>query len=117
MNTDGSGKIWNEYAACWSLAPDDRESKLAKCGTRDVQYKDANTITNGLSELSGYMEAFRSTSPASRFRIDTVLSHHDATMARWSVLDAEGRSVGTGASFASKRDGLFGNITGFFEAP
>lgn len=117
MNTDGIGKIWDQYAACWSVVPDSRESELAKCVTRDVQYKDPNTITNGLSELSGYMEGFRSTSPASSFRIDAVLGHHDATMARWSLLDAAGRSIGTGTSFASTRHGLLGNITGFFEAP
>lgn len=117
MNTEGIGNIWNQYAACWSVDPDSRESELAKCVTGDVQYRDPNTMTNGLSELSGYMEAFRSTSPAGSFRIDTVLSHHDATMARWSLLDAEGRSIGAGASFANSREGLLGNITGFFETP
>jgi hypothetical protein len=116
MNNDGIGKIWHQYAACWSLVPESRESELAKCVTEDVQYRDPNTITNGLSELSGYMEAFRSTSPAS-FRIDTVLSHNDVTMARWSLLDTEGISIGTGTSFASEQDGLLASITGFFESP
>jgi hypothetical protein len=117
MNTDGIEKIWNQYAACWSVVPDSREPEVAKCVTGDVRYRDQNTVTNGLSELSGYMEAFRSASPASSFRIDTVLGHHDATMARWSLVDAEGRSMATGASFAGERDGLLANITGFFEAP
>ena len=117
MNSDGIENLWNQYAACWSADPDSRESELANCVTRDVQYQDPNTTIDGLSELSGYMEAFRSISPASSFRIETVLGHHDATMARWSLLDAEGRSIGTGASFASNREGLLGNITGFFDAP
>lgn len=117
MNTDGIGTIWSHYAACWSLTPEIREEELAVCVTADVQYVDPNTITNGLSELAEYMEGFRSTSPASSFRIDTVASHHDASMARWSLLDAEGRCVGAGTSFANEQDGLLKNVTGFFESP
>ncbi|MGX9899583.1 nuclear transport factor 2 family protein [Arthrobacter sp. SA17] len=116
MNTDSIGTIWNQYAACWSLAPEIRERELAASVTSDVQYQDPNTIINGLSELSEYMEGFRSMSPGSSFRIDTVSGHHDASMARWSLLDAEGRSIGAGASFANEQNGLLKNITGFFES-
>jgi hypothetical protein len=102
--------LWRRYAATWSAS-----GELAACATDDVQYTDPNCRLEGGAALLDYMGAFRESVPGGRFRIREVASHHNRSMAHWSLLAPDDRVLQTGTSFAETgEDGRFTRITGFF---
>jgi hypothetical protein len=113
MNTDS----WRKYARCWSAADSDRAASLKAQVAEDVRYRDPNADLQGIGGLSAYMAGFQGAFPGHRFEIDSVVSHHDRSLARWRQVDAIGGFVSEGISFATHHDdGKFSDVTGFFLA-
>jgi hypothetical protein len=109
-------RLWDRYAATWSLDGDTREDELSACVAADVTYCDPNGLLQGREALSAYMAAFQASVPGGVFEIRSVLNHHDCSLARWTLHGPDGRALQTGASFGSHADdGRLRAISGFFE--
>jgi SnoaL-like domain len=110
--------LWQRYAAIWSLPAEARDGELKACVAEDVVYCDPNGTVDGSSSLSDYMGGFQTSVPGGRFRIVSVLDHHDRTLAHWSLVAADDRLLQSGASFALvAQDGRLKAISGFFPLP
>jgi hypothetical protein len=110
--------LWSRYAATWSLPDDVRLAELAGCVSEDVGYCDPQETVTGREALSTYMGHFQDAFPGTAFRIESVLQHHDRTLAAWSLRDPADTVHQRGTSYASvTQDGRLGAITGFFEPP
>jgi hypothetical protein len=111
-------RLWQRYAATWSLATADRARELPACVAGDVAYCDPNGLVEGWLALSDYMGAFQASVPGGAFRIRAVLHHHDRSLARWALHGPDGRIMQTGTSFGVLAgDGRLAAITGFFDPP
>ena len=110
--------LWTRYAATWSLPDDVRLAELAECVSEDVGYCDPQGPVTGRRALSTYMGHFQDAFPGTAFRIESVVRHHDRTLAAWSLRDPADAVHQRGTSYAEvTADGRFGTITGFFEPP
>jgi hypothetical protein len=73
-------------------------------------------LIEGRELLSNYMGAFQGNVPGGRFRIRSVLHHHDRMLAYWDLQRPDGLVLQTGASFAiTAKDGRLRGISGFFQ--
>jgi hypothetical protein len=113
MTTDA---LWKRYAAAWSLPAAERAPEIAACLADDVTYCDPNGLLQGRPALSDYMEAFQNNVPGGRFHINSVLHHHDRSLAFWDLLGPDERILQSGVSFAlAAPDGRHRSISGFFQ--
>lgn len=107
--------LWRRYAAIWSLGAEQRPAELGACLADDVTYCDPNGLLAGRDALSGYMGRFQDSVPGGRFQIESVLCHHDRSLADWSLRSAAGAVLQKGTSFATlAEDGRLRAISGFF---
>ena len=110
-------EIWQDYASCWSVSDAQRSALLPAAVAPGVQYRDPNAEVRGVAELAGYMADFQRAMPGHRFAIRGVEAHHRRSLARWQQLDAAGRAVADGISYAiHDEQGKLADITGFFAA-
>ena len=107
--------LWNRYATIWSLSPTEREAELAACLADDATYCDLNVDLAGRPGLSDYMGQFQDSVPGGRFHIQSVLHHHDRSLAQWALHGSKGEVLQTGTSFGLiAADGRLRTISGFF---
>ncbi|MFM9862216.1 MAG: nuclear transport factor 2 family protein [Micropepsaceae bacterium] len=107
--------LWIRYAAIWSALAGRRRDELAACLTEDATYCDPNGLITGRDSLSAYMGQFQETAPGCTFRIRSVLTHHDRTLANWSLIPPDGSELQKGTSFGHlSDDGRLRTISGFF---
>lgn len=112
-------ELWEAYTSTWSEPdPATRLRLLEKYLSADCEYCDPRVRAVGYDELSGYMAQFQQTVPGGRFATTAFREHHDQSLAGWNMLDASGRVVMRGTSFAVYApDGRLRRLTGFFEPP
>lgn len=107
--------LWRRYAAIWSLSPTERGEELAACLIDDATYCDSNCYLAGRPVLSDYMGRFQDSVPGGRFHIQSVLHHHDRSLAQWALRGGNGEVLQTGTSFGLiAEDGRLQTISGFF---
>lgn len=107
--------LWRRYATIWSLSPTEREAELAACLVDDATYCDPNGYLAGRPVLSDYMGQFQDGVPGGRFHIQSVLHHHDRSLAQWVLHGRDGQVLQTGTSFGLlAEDGRLQAISGFF---
>ena len=108
-------ELWRGYAETWSAPESDRSRRLLGQVAEHVCYRDPQAEVKGLDGLSSYMGGFQSTFPGHRFEIIEVIAHHGRSLARWRLLDAEGKVAWAGTSSAvHDQTGRLLEITGFF---
>jgi hypothetical protein len=109
-------QLWDRYAAAWSQPEPARADNLNAIVTDDVRYTDPETDVAGANALSDYMAAFQESVPGGHFKITTVLTHHDRSLASWLMVTSDGSVLQTGTSTAvHATDGRLHGITGFFD--
>lgn len=107
--------LWTRYARLWSLDAGARGAEMRACLAEGVSYADPKTELEGLDAFAACMDGFRAAFPGHRFAIRAVRAHHGHSLARWDLLDAEGRVVFPGLSFGQvDGEGRFLNLRGFF---
>jgi ketosteroid isomerase-like protein len=109
-------QLWHRYAAAWSQPERARAGDLNAIAADGVQYTDPEAAIVGKDALSDYMAAFQESVPDGRFKITTVLTHHDRSLASWQLVASDGPVLQTGTSIAVHgSDGRLHEITGFFD--
>jgi hypothetical protein len=108
-------ELWNRYAMIWSMEGERRAAEMAACLVPDVTYTDPQVSVGGLQKFADYMDGFRRQFPGHSFRIKAVVTHHDRSLARWEMVNADGAAISPGISFAIiSSDGKFVALNGFY---
>jgi hypothetical protein len=111
-------QLWQRYSRIWSSDRETRNAELQACLASLCNYCDVNGSVEGHEALSNYMEGFQQSVKGGRFRILSVIHHHDRMLAEWELLGPDNAVLQTGRSFATVAgDGRLASITGFFDPP
>jgi hypothetical protein len=111
-------QLWQRYSRIWSSDRETRNAELPACLANPCNYCDINGLIEGHEALSNYMEGFQQSVSGGRFRILSVIHHHDRMLAEWELLGPNDMVLQTGRSFATVAgDGRLASITGFFDPP
>jgi uncharacterized protein YndB with AHSA1/START domain len=99
--------------------PAARRAALESCATPDVSFRDAYSLTNGLSDLLAHLEAVQIFLPGIRLARDgDVRVSHGTAVARWTATGPNGAAVGRGLNvFELAPDGRIAGVVGFWEGP
>lgn len=110
---------WDTYGHAWAQPdPAERAALLETCLSSDCIYSDPGIQTTGHAQLSDYMAGVQHDVPGLRFVITEFASHHDRSLAHWSMVDGEGTELTPGVSYGwYGDDGKLLQMTGFFGAP
>jgi hypothetical protein len=109
-------QLWQRYSRIWSADRATREVELPACLVDAFSYCDVNGLIEGHAALSNYMDGFQQSIQGGRFRIRSVIHHHDRMLAEWERLGPGDAVLQTGRSFATVAgDGRLASITGFFD--
>ena len=110
-------QLWQRYSRIWSADRPTRTVELEACLASTCSYCDVNGMIEGHEALSNYMEGFQHSVKDSKFRILSVINHHDRMLAEWQLVGPNDTILQTGRSFATVADdGRLANITGFFDS-
>lgn len=118
MMTDRKS-TWEAYVRMWKPSDAAEKRALAEGVLADgCVYTDPVTQTTGLDELVAYMLSFNEQFPGCCFETTYFLEHHDRSIVRWNMVDAEGNVVFDGMSYgAYDSSGSLQAMTGFYEMP
>ncbi|HKS99365.1 MAG TPA: nuclear transport factor 2 family protein [Rugosimonospora sp.] len=106
---------WRHYAKCFATSGDERERLMNAHLSPTVVYRDPNTEVHGHQAFAAEMTRTQAMFPGHTFEVFAVDAHHDRSVARWRLLDADGNHVANGLSHAiHDTDGRLSDITGFY---
>ncbi len=110
---------WDLYAASWKAeAGPEKRALFEQCLAQDCVYTDPLIRAEGWNALEGYMLEFHRQVPGGAFVTERFLSHHDTSIAVWTMVNGAGQPVGDGMSYGEyDLDGKLVRMTGFFEVP
>lgn len=109
-------EIWKAYTSAWS-EPDrkNRLSLLRRIMKDDCQYQDMNTDLLGIEALSDLMESFQQGVPGGYFALQDFKSHHDKSLAKWTLMSQSGEKIQEGISYGLyTSEAKLQQMTGFF---
>lgn len=108
-------ETWKAYGAAWS-EPNESKRKmiLTKQLVTDCNYSDPNVDITGIDKLSVYMEEFQKSFPGAKFVVTDFKEHHNQSLAHWNMVDGNGNTLCTGASFGMYQNGQLIKMAGFF---
>lgn len=110
---------WEKYVRAWREgSAEAKAAALEQSVASSCLYQDPITIAKGHRELIAYMLEFHKQVPGGHFVTTTFLAHHDASVAKWNMVNGEGQVIGDGVSFGQYDErGALVAMTGFFEVP
>ncbi len=110
---------WERYAAAWRATT--RADKLAALATSvapTCTYCDPLAVAKGHDALVDYMLGFHQQVPGGHFETVTFVTHHQRSVATWTMRDAARQVIGDGISYGEYGDdGKLVAMTGFFAVP
>jgi SnoaL-like domain len=110
---------WERYAAAWRATT--RADKLAALATSVAPactYRDPLTVAEGHEALVEYMLGFHQQVPGGHFETVSFITHHQRSVATWTMRDAARQVIGDGISYGEYADdGKLVAMTGFFAVP
>lgn len=117
--TDPYKTTWETYVAAWrSTSELEKRAALEQAVANHAEYRDPLAETKGHDSLLDYMRGFHEQAPGVFFATTYFLAHHDRSIARWNMVDANGNILGDGISYGQYgSDGKLVAMTGFFEVP
>jgi len=109
--------IWERYVESWRAESAAEKRRLfAQALSPACVYRDPLTEARGYDALLDYMLAFHGQVPGGYFVTESFMAHHDRSIAKWRMVDAQGTKLGEGSSFGEyDAGGLLIAMTGFFE--
>lgn len=116
MNADLRA-VWEQYVAAWKAgAPEAKLALCKECLAPECVYRDPLTEAKGWDELVAYMLEFRKQVPGGYFVTREFMTHHQRSVAKWSMLNGDGVPIGEGVSYGEYNDAArLVTMTGFFE--
>ncbi len=110
-------KTWEIYAASWKvMSAEDKRDLYKQSLNPDCVYTDPMTRARGWKELETYMLDFHQRVPGGYFATVEFMTHHDQSIAKWEMRDANETVLGDGVSYgAYDESGRLVSMTGFFE--
>lgn len=110
---------WETYVEAWKVSSSENKRELfGRCLAGRCVYTDPLTRAEGWDELVQYMAAFHQQVPGGHFVTEQFIAHHGKSMARWTMRNADGTTIGDGVSYGEyDDDGRLTSMTGFFETP
>jgi hypothetical protein len=113
---DKTRQTWESYASSWKAETAPEKRALFELALEPGSiYQDPTTRAEGWDELLAYMQEFHQQIPGGSFRTVEFIAHHGQSMARWEMLDGEGKVIGTGTSHGLyAKSGKLTQMTGFF---
>ena len=106
---------WRGYAQCFATSGQERQRLMTAHLSPSVVYRDPNTEVHGYEAFAAEMTRTQAVFPGHTFEILAVDAHHRHSVARWRLLDVEGKHVANGLSHAvHDADGRLADITGFY---
>lgn len=112
-------KIWETYVASWrATCPDEKRAAYARSLSPECVYTDPLMQARGWDELLAYMQSFHEQLPGAHFVTKEFEAHHDRSLAKWEMRDANEKVLGEGVSYGEYApDGKLRSMTGFFDTP
>ena len=118
-STDVFRLTWEAYTAAWK--PENaarRRSLFEQTLRRDCEYRDPLVHAVGWDALDFYMQDFHRQVPGGHFVTTWFLAHHDRSVAKWEMRNADATVLGQGVSYAEYADdGKLRAMNGFFDTP
>jgi hypothetical protein len=110
---------WDLYAASWKAGGSpEKRALFEQCLAPDCVYTDPLVRAEGWKALEAYMVEFHRQVPGGAFVTQDFLSHHDASIAVWTMVNGAGDPIGDGMSCGEYDDsGKLIRMTGFFDVP
>ncbi len=110
---------WETYERAWKEAtPEGKASALQQSVSPTCLYRDPLSTAKGHQELIDYMLAWHQQVPGGHFVTTWFVDHHDASIAKWNMLNGADIVIGDGVSYGQYNDrGELVAMTGFFELP
>lgn len=116
---DTKQEKWERYTSAWKAEGGEAKEAILRDSIDDgATYCDPLTTTTGIEALVQYMVEFHQQIPGGHFVTTYFLAHHDTSITRWNMVDANGDVLGDGISHGryDSNDKLL-TMTGFFETP
>jgi hypothetical protein len=111
--------VWERYVMSWKVSSaTEKRAIYASCLAPDCVYTDPLVQAKGWDELLQYMLDFQQQIPGGHFLTEQFIEHHQRSIARWKMLNADAVAIGDGVSYAEyDAQGRLVAMTGFFEPP
>ncbi len=112
-------QTWETYTAAWkATTAEEKQALFRKSLNTECVYTDPLTQARGWDELLRYMLEFHQQVPGGHFNTTEFMTHHNRSIAKWEMKNANGTVIGDGVSYGEYDDG--GRLlvmTGFFDTP
>jgi hypothetical protein len=108
---------WERYVSAWKATGAEAKRAIVE-GTVSSRcvYRDPLTERRGLDDLVAYMIELHHRIPGAHFVTEQFIAHHGRSMARWTMRDAGGGTLGDGVSYGEYDEGgQLVTMAGFFE--
>lgn len=112
-------ETWETYAKSWAAASAQEKTEALRqaCDPACI-YRDPNAQVEGQPDLVRYQLGFHQQVPGGHFITHYFQEHHDRSIAKWNMYDANENLLGDGVSFGQySPEGKLIAMTGFFEQP
>ncbi len=107
--------LWHRYAKIWLQQGAERDTEMACCLSDAIVYRDPQIEAKGKDAFSRYISDFQDDYPGCGFVIKKVSSHNGRSLADWDCVDASGKMLFSGISFAVVNpNGQFTELNGFY---
>ena len=94
----------------------EKQRLFEACLSPSCTYTDPLIRANGWAELAQYMFQLEEQVPGAHFVTDYFFSHHQASIAKWRMLAADGQSLAEGISYGEYDErGRLARMVGYFE--
>ena len=112
-------ELWETYTQSWNAThTNEKRALFEQCLDMNCNYNDPLIKTHGWNELLNYMLEFHQQLPGARFITTYFLEHHNKSIARWEMRNADNLVLGDGISYGEYAvTGKLITMTGFFEPP
>jgi hypothetical protein len=111
--------VWDVYSSAWKAqGAAAKKALLARSVVANAVYRDPLAECPGHDALVAYMLEFHKQVPGGHFETTYFLAHHGRSIAKWNMMDGNGKKIGDGVSYGEYgSDGQLVAMTGFFDPP
>jgi hypothetical protein len=116
-NTPDRRAVWERYVTSWKVdSVLEKRALFETCLSRACTYSDPLQVAQGWDALLAYMAELQKQIPGAHFVTEYFATHHQKSIAKWQMLNADAVKIAEGTSFGEyDAHGFLLAMTGFFE--